>query len=314
VRKSGIAVVVAGALALALAACGGGSAKPASNTTRARTRTTSPTSSVAGRKIVLTSITTTAAAKTARTDVEVKMSGVSANGSKGAFTISATGVAEFGSGDSQTTMTIDGPVGKIAGDEFEVRTLDGVVYVRVPAGLDVPGADGKPWVAVTPSAGSADTTSPFGLSGQTDPTKVLAYLEKVSDDVQVVGSEQVRGVDTTHYHATLSLAKTIDENSDKVPAGLRDSIKSLAGLFGNMPADVWIDGDGRLRRLSLEIDLGAMFRGFETTGTTTADNLVITETMDLYDFGTPVHVEAPPADQVAHFSGSLPPLNGDASG
>jgi hypothetical protein len=293
------------AAAVVLTACGsaGGSSNSA-------TKTTVPVS----RKIVLTSIMTTAAAKTARVEIEAKVSGA---GPVDSFTVNGDGAVDFGSGDSQLTMTFGGQVGSmLGGDGIEFRMVDGVGYMRMPSGLGILRPGGKPWVAIDNSSmgGAPSSASPFGLGDQTDPTKALAYLEAVSNEIHEVGPEQIRGVDTTHYSATLDLTKAINDNAN-VPPGLRESMKELAGLFGDIPANVWIDGDGRLRRMSLTLDVGHMFRGLETNGTTPADNLVVTETLDFYDFGTPVHVEAPPADQVSQFpnAGDVPSLKIDAN-
>jgi len=262
---------------------------------------------------VLTSITTTAAAKTARIDAEASFSG---GGSGGSGKMTAEGAIDFATGDFQMTVYVDGPLGSALNDGFEMRNVDGVAYMRMPSGL--PGfslPDGKHWIAFDVPSGRNSFTSPFALGTQSDPTKALAYLETVSSDVREVGSESIRGVDTTHYMATLDLAKAIDEQNKDVPSGLRDSMKELAGLFGSVPANVWIDNDGRLRRLSLQLDLSEMFRGLAPNESADADHFVITETFDLYDFGTPVHVEAPPADQVARVPslGDLGAGGGDSS-
>jgi hypothetical protein len=286
VRPSRIAIVVASALALTACGSGGGSSSSVS-------KTTVPVS----RKIVLTSIVTTAAAKTARIELTV---GISGGGSDNPGKLTADGAVDFGTGDSQLTMYFDGPLGSALSDGFETRTVDGVVYMRMPSGLaGIPMTEGKPWFAIDSSKfGGPGDSSPLDLSGQADPTKALAYLEKVSSDVREVGSDSIRGTDTTHYRATLDLAKSVDVNGKNVPPGLRDSVKQFAGLFGTIPADVWIDGDGRLRRLRIEIDFGKILRGLGAPGSQT-DNAVMTETLDFYDFGAPVHIEAPPADQVA---------------
>jgi len=285
VRHSGVAIVVA--VALGLTACGS-----VGSTSDSVTKTTVPVS----RKIVLTSITTTAAAQTARIDLQMKMSG----DSMGSFDVTGEGVTDFGSGNTDMTMRFDGPIGMGMGDGFEIRGVDGTVYMRMPAALQIPLTEDKPWIAVDVPSGSNSVSSPFALGSQTDPTKALAYLEKVSDDVREVGSDQIRGVDTTHYAATIDLGRAIDATNKELPAGLDDNMDELAGLFGNIPADVWIDTAGRLRRVNLRLDLSDMFRGLDPNGSTGADHVVITETLDLYDFGVPVNVVAPPADQVAH--------------
>src|SRR5262249_52893891 len=131
---------------------------------------------------------------------------------------------------------------------FEERTVDGVVYVHLPS-LSNRLAGGRPWMALglpADATGGGMTSSPFGLAGSTDPTQVIGFLEKVSDDVKLVGPETIRGVDTTHYSATVDFAKVVDRAN--VPSGMRDTIMQFSGLFGNVPVDVWIDGDGRLRQ------------------------------------------------------------------
>jgi len=103
-------------------------------------------------------------------------------------------------------------------------------------------------------------------------------------------------------------------NGKNVPPGLRDAMKQFAGLFGTIPADVWIDADGLMRRERIEIDFGKVLRGLGAPGSQTDDS-VITEMLDFYDFGAPVHVEAPPADQVSQFpnAGDVPSLKIDAN-
>jgi len=287
VRHSGIAIVVASALALA--ACGSGG-----STSDSVTKTTVPVS----RKIVLTSIMTTAAAKTARIDLEVSISGGDSDGSA---RVTGEGVVDFATGDSEITTNLEGVIGSVVGDGYQTRTVDGVVYVQIPAGLrGVPVPEGTRWISIDVSqfGGGSARMSPFDLSNQADPTKALAYLEKVSNDVRAVGSDSIRGADTTHYHATIDLAKTVD--GAHVPPGWRDTMKQFAGLIGTIPADVWIDADGLVRRERIEIDFGQILHKLGAPGTTT-DHSVMTETLDYYDFGTPVNVEAPPADQVAPF-------------
>jgi hypothetical protein len=51
--------------------------------------------------------------------------------------------------------------------------------------------------------------------------------------------------------------------------------------------DVWVDGDGRLRRLEYEMELSDVDGARVAVGVT----------MELYDFGVEVDVVAPPADE-----------------
>ena len=79
------------------------------------------------------------------------------------------------------------------------------------------------------SAGS-DATTPFrnDLVASTD---ALEYLRSVADEVTEVGAETVRGVDTTHYRATVRLAEA-----------------GASPERDHHPVEVWVDENGRTRR------------------------------------------------------------------
>jgi hypothetical protein len=281
VRHSGIAVVAAAALALA--ACG------SSGSTR--TATTTPTPN--GRQVVLASVERTAAADSAKVSLDMSFAGLGRSG----MSVTADGEVDFASGDSQMTMDFGGMLGSFLPSGIETRSLDGVVYMRMPIGLP----SGKEWVAIdTKKFGDLDNgggNTALGVGGGSDPTKMLAYLEKVSDGVEEVGTEKVRGVETTHYSARVDLAKAIDRAD--VPPRLRDAVDELAGKVGAVPVDLWIDGDGLLRRQQMEMDFASFVPGAggATGATGAAPNMKMT--LEFFDFGTPVSVEAPPADQVA---------------
>jgi hypothetical protein len=102
--------------------------------------------------------------------------------------------------------------------------------------------------------------------GGTSPDRLLKDLVKSSTKVEKLGSEAIRGVMTTHYRAHL----------DKTKAGL--------GILEDEPGivDAWIDEQGLPRRIRVP-------DGGED------ESAVV---FDLFDFGVPVDVEAPPADQI----------------
>jgi hypothetical protein len=275
-----------------------------------------------GSKIVLDSVQVTTAARSAR--IAMTMSSPGALG----LSASLSGVTDFATGNSQLTFHVGGSVmGALEGGLVE-RTVDNVIYVEFPPSLE--GTFGLPagarWLAMPlPDAGSTAPSLFPGL-GPSDPTQLLAYLEAVSSDVTTVGPDTVRGVETTHYHALLDLQKALDRGVDqnKVPASLRKSLKqilsTIAGPGSTIPVDLWIDSDGRVRRVTEHLDfsaLGAALGGPSgATGSSGSDgSSVMTTSMDFYDFGVPVNVQAPPADQVTKFPslGDLGNLGG-ASG
>ena len=144
-RKSGIAVALAGVLTFA--ACGSG------GPSESVSKTTIPVS----RNLVLASVDATTAAKTARIDIQADMSG----GTDLSVSMRGDGVIDFGSGESQFSMSYDGLPGAVLEDGMEIRSVDGVVYMRVPKGLDnLPGFDGdKPWIAFDTSQAGGGSAS-----------------------------------------------------------------------------------------------------------------------------------------------------------
>jgi hypothetical protein len=274
-RWTGIA---AGALVVVLAACG----------SQAKTVEVKKKVPPSPRKMLLASVQATTAAKSARMSMTME------TGFGGEhFKITGDGVTDFVTGDSALTMQF-GSIGSEPGGSIETLVVDRVAYVKMPKTLfGGPLGSGK-WMKM-PNLGDASSAVP-GL-GQSDPSQFLAYLETVSAGVTKVGTETIRGVDTTHYTASLDPAKA-GSRAD-VPPSLRDDLSKILEKHGvplTIPADVWVDSDGIARRIQLKLDLGKL------AGTDGGSDLpVMTVSIDLYDFGVPVHVEAPPADQVTEF-------------
>jgi hypothetical protein len=104
--------------------------------------------------------------------------------------------------------------------------------------------------------------------GGARPDEVLDLLVKSSKKVEHLGSDEIRGVSADHYRAHID-EKAVGDDADRYePKGL--------------VIDAWIDDDGLLRRIRIP------FGG--------TDGPV--EVIDLYDFGVPADIEAPPADEV----------------
>lgn len=248
------------------------------------------------RKVLLASIRTTAAAKSAR----VSMSMVAGFGAE-RFSVTADGLTDFITGDGELTMHFTGAASQLSRGDTEMRTVDGVVYMHRP---ESPGnaLGGGKWLK------TLDLGNPgFPGVGQSNPSQFLAYLETVSDGVKKVGSEAIRGVVTTHYKASIDLGKAFDA-SDAPPTlrdDLRDVFERVSRSTPPMPADVWVDGNGLARRVKIEMDLGALLGDGAGDGAPT-----MSMSMDLYDFGVPVHVVAPSADETTDLGSAL---NGPAS-
>lgn len=127
--------------------------------------------------------------------------------------------------------------------------------------------------------------------GGNDPKQWLEQMRKTSDKVEEVGTEEVRGVETTHYKADLELRKAVDH----VPAARRaeaeraiDKIIEISGSEG-YPMEVWIDDKKLVRRMRMDAEMNNPAMG---------GKIDIDMTMELFDYGTPVSLDVPDDDEV----------------
>ena len=175
-----------------------------------------------------------------------------------------------------------------------------IVYMKFPAAA-AQELDGKQWVKMDVSAlmrqAGLDVDLGSLVQGQSnDPTSGLQVL-RGADNVVKVGTEQVRGTDTTHYRADASLDKAIAQAP--TPAA-RDGITKIASLYTvrTFPMDVWIDSDGRARRFQFSVDTSTLHL---PGGVPTPAMGRLGLTYELYDFGSAVDTQVPPPDQVIDF-------------
>jgi hypothetical protein len=170
-------------------------------------------------------------------------------------------------------------------DEPVEILIDGTTtYVRIPFLEALTGEAG--WLSASAEdLGPAEDLLGLG-AGSTDPSQVLEALRGVADDVEVAGEDEVRGVPTTRYTATVDLAAAVAEVPEAQRAQVEEQLEALDG-DGTVPVEVWLDGDGLVRRMAM--DLAGVVPG----GTGTA-----TMTMELFDYGEPVDIEIPSADEV----------------
>jgi hypothetical protein len=212
--------------------------------------------------------------------------------------VSFTADGLFDYGDSTGSMTLDlGSMLPLAGvGQFELRMVDKKIYMRLPSlmGLGLP--TDKEWVSLEP--GKALEGAGFGgldpSSMQQDPAQLLRLL-RASSEVTSAGTATIRGVDTMRYTAKLDLRKSIEANAEELEltqeqrALLRQAAEQLVDQVetDTLPVEVYVDDDGLLRRLALDLSLSAE-----------GQRVSMKQTTDFYDFGVDVDVVAPPASQV----------------
>ncbi|MBS1894553.1 MAG: LppX_LprAFG lipoprotein [Actinobacteria bacterium] len=164
------------------------------------------------------------------------------------------------------------------GKELEVESIvDGTTSYSNSDAFE-PIADGKKWVKL-------DFSGAAKLQGGATPTpgnpqEGLKVLENVQD-AEVVGKEQIDGVPTTHYRGTF-------------PA--TEEVFGVKSHFSAPRADVWIDSQGRVRRLRIVV-AGSLNEGERTT--------TIAMDINFVEFGRVPKIELPPADEAFDATGEL---------
>jgi hypothetical protein len=167
--------------------------------------------------------------------------------------------------------------------------------VRFPA-LDDQLPDGKTWIRGDASKAASgfdlDELEQFTAS---DPRDVLSTLRAVTGDVETVGSEELQGVPTTHYHATMDpaeLGKLATGTERTATESLVDQLGMQSSL-GPVPVDVWLDAAGLVRKLSMS---------YEATEPCTSQSSEVSMSFELWDYGEVFDIALPPALQVADTS------------
>jgi hypothetical protein len=246
--------------------------------------------------MVHASATTTADAKTAQVSATIKTdSGPFANG------ITVDGGFDFAS--RRARLEVDPAkfgapgLGKI--QAVADYSSGFVIYMRFPPQV-AQELGGKPWVKLDFGAFARESGLDVDIAslvqGQSnDPTQGLGMV-RGADNLVKVGTEQIRGTDTTHYRLDIDLDKAISE----APTEQRDALQKVANLYTvrTLPLDLWLDGEGRVRRYQQSLDTGIIRlpASLQTQGNPFGGHITIT--YDLYDFGSAVDVQIPPADQV----------------
>lgn len=206
------------------------------------------------------------------------------------FELKAEGLIDYQTGHGVMTMDMGslGIPGAPAGDA-EMRMLGSVVYMKLPGNE----LGNRPWIKFDLQAmGESGSPVPGLNPASNDPRGVLDALRGVSGEVEEIGTEEVRNVETTHYRASVDL----DKAQDAVPEARREDFASFAEQLGidTLPIDVWVDEEGRARRFAYEV---------ETPGTSKAPTSKVDLVIDLYDFGVEVDVQAPPESEVTDYVG-----------
>jgi hypothetical protein len=227
---------------VALTGCGGGGARSVETVTRAAAKTASQPSE---HMTIYATITTDGRVST------VKGSGDFRNRPlRGRIDVD---VGAVGAGDITIDEIVSGSVAYLASDGF---------FGEVPPGIE--------WMAVDYGKGrAASVVDTASVTSQT-PTESLDLL-RAAGAAKKIGKEDVDGVDTTHYAATID------------PKRIRAEVaRASHPRYGTV--DVWIDGEGLVRQEMIVLS--------ETVG---RSHVSASMKLGFDDFGEHVSVAAPAA-------------------
>jgi hypothetical protein len=122
--------------------------------------------------------------------------------------------------------------------------------------------------------------STYSISLATSEPATHDYLEdmrKGSHEPERVGQEDVRGVSTTHYRGEVDVTSRIESDSDL------EDVQEVREI------DVWVDSEGRARRVVATDEMPGVEDGMNGRWVTTTE---------YFDFGLRAEIQAPPAAEV----------------
>jgi hypothetical protein len=199
------------------------------------------------------------------------------------MSLDGTGAFDGSRDVAQATVDLSGlPLPGASSGGAATVVYDGhVMYMKMPLLTSaLPG--NKPWVKIDLATAARAAGVDLGSFKAVDPKQGLQQL-LASSDTKKVGTDTLDGVETTHYRAVVDVA-----NAAKLPPAQRRALRQfLKGMDGHAPVDVWIDGQGRVRRESMNFDYGTGLQHAQTS-----------VTMNFTDFGAPVDVTVPAPAEV----------------
>lgn len=273
-RRLTLAVGGAAAALVALTACGtsgtAGSAAPAAPV--------APKVQTMGELAQLVSTRTTATHS-----AHIRITATTSAG-----TVSGTGQAYFAGTASKIAMDISSPVG-----DMQMVLLGPTMYMKLPQSLV---HTAKPWFSIDANGTDPISKALSALTSQeqqnADPSQVIQQIQGAGT-ITGTSKEQVDGQQATHYSITVDTAKLLA--SKALSPQLRQTLTSSGvKLPAHMDYQVWVNSD------NLPVQL-------KVTETVTAPQLstpqTVAMTMNYTDWGQPVSITAPAADQVGPMPG-----------
>jgi hypothetical protein len=229
---------------------------------------------------VVASVNNAVASKTARASLSM-------TAGSGQVTGNGFGVIDFSNGAMDMQMNVH--VGSAA-ESLAVHLIyfGGTIYEGLPQVSQL--IPGKSWVSLDLSSllKTVGGGSPLDIGG--NPAAMLRLLGEHGNTVVPIGGSNIGGTSVNGYRVDLDPA-TIEREiaSANLPSWMRDAVSQVN--LQNATETVYIDSSGRFRRTTTHVTMnGPAGKSFG-----------LDETLDLSNYGVPVSISPPPADQVIDF-------------
>jgi hypothetical protein len=141
---------------------------------------------------------------------------------------------------------------------------------------------GDKWLKIDLS----DPNSLFGMIGKATDPEVMFKAMEAPKKLELVGTEDVDGVEANHYRITLDPTQYL--KAMEFPPAMAEMLPD------ELVTEMWVDADDLPRKFTQTMQIPAVGGGKPTTTTTEGT---------YSDFGTEVEIEEPPASQVTQQPG-----------
>jgi hypothetical protein len=182
-----------------------------------------------------------------------------------------TGQARFG-GDG-----VEMQASSTGAQAMEMILLGKAMYMKSP---DL--GTGDKWLKIDLS----DPDSLFGMIGKATDPEVMFKAMEAPKKLELIGSEDVDGVEANHYRITLDPTQYLE--AMEFPPAMAEMLPD------ELVTEMWVDADDLPRKFTQTMQIPAVGGGKPTTTTTEGT---------YSDFGTEVEIEEPPASQVTQQPG-----------
>ncbi len=268
------------------------SGAPADDTTKTAGGLTSGSRVKLGASVLAQTLDPANQANSGRFTGTLDMDGTGDDGAPLVMSISFEGSYDLAAEATSMTMDMSGMaaamgaepstagMGDLMGDPMQLIVIGDTGWMKWGL-FSMMGGSADKWIEMD-SGEVSGMTEGFGAGSATNPTEFLRKLENANADIEEVGTETIRGVETTHYRAVVDMA----ELQASLPPDQAAELEQTMGAGVNaLPMEFWIGDDGLVYRWTTTMDMSGMA---DAAGIDT-----LSMTYEMFDYGQDVGIVAP---------------------